>query len=297
MICPESDLRKTGVYRIRNLVNGKLYVGSASKEFYGRLMGHLSLLRLEKHHSRPLQHSWNKHGEDCFAFEVVEVCDPRFCVDFEQVYIDFYKSADREFGYNICPRAGSKRGCRLSPDHIEMMREASRGRKHTQEAKNKIGAAHLGMRHTDEAKAKVSRANKGRKMPPHMSELTRARFSGVPKSAEHRAKIGAAHRGRKKDPAFMAEITSRAAVANTGKKATESHIAAAIQGKKDAQRRRLEAGQDPGVTTLTIEGVTKTIHDWSAESGVGARTMRDRLSLGWSHKDVVFRKPRSWNRK
>jgi hypothetical protein len=53
---------KTGVYGIRNRINGKVYVGSASKSLAGRIRGHLSGLTKGTHFNRHLQAAWNRYG-------------------------------------------------------------------------------------------------------------------------------------------------------------------------------------------------------------------------------------------
>lgn len=63
-----------GVYQIKNIVNHKIYVGSA-KDFSKRIIQHTKLLRKNKHHSSRLQYSWNKYGEDKFIFGLLEVVD------------------------------------------------------------------------------------------------------------------------------------------------------------------------------------------------------------------------------
>jgi len=59
------------IYKIRNLVNQKFYVGSTinAKE---RFKSHRSRLRGGRHHSKHLQSAWNKYGEECFKFEIIE---------------------------------------------------------------------------------------------------------------------------------------------------------------------------------------------------------------------------------
>lgn len=63
---------KNVIYKIRNVVNDKFYVGSTNNTKV-RFKNHRRLLRKGKHHCKHLQASWNKYGEDCFKFEVVEV--------------------------------------------------------------------------------------------------------------------------------------------------------------------------------------------------------------------------------
>jgi len=63
---------KSGVYKIVNITNGRLYVGSA-KEFKRRYKGHLKSLCKGTHHNKFLQNDFNKCGSDAFEFHVLEV--------------------------------------------------------------------------------------------------------------------------------------------------------------------------------------------------------------------------------
>ena len=59
------------IYKIRNVVNHKFYVGSTGNT-RERFRCHRTRLRKNKHHCQHLQAAWNKYGEECFVFEVVE---------------------------------------------------------------------------------------------------------------------------------------------------------------------------------------------------------------------------------
>lgn len=78
---------RCGVYSIFNLVNGKRYVGS-SVDIYNRLHEHLHNLRNNKAHNKHLQAAWNKYGEECFKFNILEYCDDEAQFQREQYYID-----------------------------------------------------------------------------------------------------------------------------------------------------------------------------------------------------------------
>lgn len=167
-----------GVYQIKNMINHKIYVGSA-KDFSKRVIQHTRLLRKNKHHSSRLQYSWNKYGEDKFIFGLLEVVeDLTQLITREQHYIDTLKPA-----YNMCPTAGSRLGSKtpksvrekirknatkhwlgknLSEETKKKIGNANRGHKHTQEAKDKISANHsrhnLGKKFSEESKSKMARA-------------------------------------------------------------------------------------------------------------------------------------------
>lgn len=89
-----------GIYKITNLINNKVYIGS-SVRISTRLMSHKYDLRLDKHSNQYLQQSFNKHGESNFSFEILELCDENNLVLKENYYILKYKSNDLENGYNL----------------------------------------------------------------------------------------------------------------------------------------------------------------------------------------------------
>ena len=113
----------TGVYQIRNVINNKLYIGSAAgKGFRNRWQTHKLDLLKGCHHSSILQNAWNKYGADAFVFEILLYCDPQDCLTFEQTALDTISPA-----YNISPTAGSQLGY-----------------KHSEATKIKIRQAHVG---------------------------------------------------------------------------------------------------------------------------------------------------------
>jgi group I intron endonuclease len=115
----------SGVYMILNTKNDKKYVGS-SENLKKREWEHLNLLRIGIHHSLHLQNAFNMDEEKTFAFLAIElVKDLNQLVPREQVWLDYYKSYERENGYNICRCAGSKKGVG-----------------HSEKSKGKIRSAH-----------------------------------------------------------------------------------------------------------------------------------------------------------
>lgn len=68
----QGNANEGGIYKITNVKNGKIYIGSA-KNFKKRAYQHVSSLRNQRHQNKHLQASWNKWGEDAFLFEVLEV--------------------------------------------------------------------------------------------------------------------------------------------------------------------------------------------------------------------------------
>ena len=165
----------TGVYQIRNLKNGKLYIGSAAQVggFHGRWKDHRSQLKRNCHHSIKLQRAWNKYGEASFIFEILEECEPELCIEREQYYLDtllFASCDDSRFnrlGYNICRVAGSSLGIKYTEEARAKMSKANSGANHPM----------YGKRHSEKAKQKMSEAKSGTNHPmygkrSHNAKLT-----------------------------------------------------------------------------------------------------------------------------
>jgi len=74
-----------GIYQIRNLQNGKVYIGS-SKNIFTRWKRHLSNLKNKNHPNSHLQSSFNKYGINNFSFEILE--ETNELIKREQFYID-----------------------------------------------------------------------------------------------------------------------------------------------------------------------------------------------------------------
>lgn len=66
---------EAGVYRIRNTVNGKmLVVGTPNLK---TINGKKFELQMGTSLNKTLQQEWNEYGEEAFAFEVIEVIEPK----------------------------------------------------------------------------------------------------------------------------------------------------------------------------------------------------------------------------
>lgn len=120
---------KSGVYIIKNLINNKVYVGSASN-FQRRFYLHKRELNNNNHHSNHLQKSWNKYGSSNFEFIILEntECVKDVLLQTEQKYIDLYKSSNRKYGYNINPNAESSLGVKRSDEYKRKSSESRKGK-------------------------------------------------------------------------------------------------------------------------------------------------------------------------
>lgn len=96
--------QKCGIYKIENIVNKKIYVGS-SNNIKRRWKEHINQLNSNSHPNRHLQFSWNKYGQNNFIFNILEECKEEDLINREQFYIDNLNVLNDSFGYNIAPYA------------------------------------------------------------------------------------------------------------------------------------------------------------------------------------------------
>lgn len=78
------------VYQIRNLINNKIYIGSA-KNHKKRHARHLRDLKLGEHHCIYLQRAYDKYGVDNFVFEILEECLESELFEKEEFWIEKLK--------------------------------------------------------------------------------------------------------------------------------------------------------------------------------------------------------------
>lgn len=201
-------MNKSGIYLIKNLTNGKVYIGS-SVDILKRWKTHKSLLKSLNHHSRKLQNSWNKHGADKFLFEVIELCDKEFLIEKEQFWINYFDSYNK--GYNCTELAqyiNFRKGFKHTDESKLKIGQAAKkmwtddykkefsfkktgknGKKHSEVTKQKLREINLGKKHTDETKNKISVYSKLKKLSEHHKEALRKSNIGKIVSEETKNKI------------------------------------------------------------------------------------------------------------
>jgi group I intron endonuclease len=96
----------SGVYQIRCIPTGKIYVGSAVNLFK-RWEQHRRTLRKCKHRNHYLHHAWDKYGEQLFVFEILEFVDVSHLLEAEQDWINSTACVDNSIGFNIRDTAAS----------------------------------------------------------------------------------------------------------------------------------------------------------------------------------------------
>lgn len=178
------------IYKITNLINNKIYIGLSTKsveestDYYGSGLQINSALK--------------KYGKDNFIKEILEqeIIDEETLCNREIYWINFFKSNNREIGYNIheggkfggwnknfnnhpnCDEIRAKlskagKGRIFSEESKEKIKQsmigknlgnqsAFKGKKHSKESLEKISKAFKGKKHSKESLEKISKAASGR---------------------------------------------------------------------------------------------------------------------------------------
>jgi len=177
--------RKSGVYQIRNLNNGKVYIGSA-KRFQQRYSEHIKSLNKGTHHNKHLQHAFNSDGTDAFVFEVLEVVEGEQSdrLALEQVHMDAYQDA-WDNCYNHMKKANVETRTSFSKDPEktrQLISEKSKAMWANPKHKAKASKAIKAARGTPEARRQTSEITKEQWKDPDYKE----RVLSVFQSEEHR---------------------------------------------------------------------------------------------------------------
>ena len=218
------------IYKIINLVNGKIYVGQTSN-LGRRIAKHL------KGTTGPfISAAIKKYGKENFRVEVIEdgLTDDQVN-EREQHWIAICRSHERESGYNLTLGGHGTRGNKETREKLSSSlkgmwageRNPNFGKKHTQEARNRISAAQRGRKQSLDHIEKRARALRGRVY-----------------TAEHRAKISAAKMGQIVSEATREKIRAHHLGRPSplrGRPKTAEHIARVVEAKKRNRLARLGA--------------------------------------------------------
>lgn len=87
------------IYKITNIINGKVYIGKTEFTIKRRFKQHCEDCKKERlNEVRPLYRAMKKYGVDNFISEEIEQCDNSILCDREKYWIQYYDSY--KHGYN-----------------------------------------------------------------------------------------------------------------------------------------------------------------------------------------------------
>lgn len=172
-MCCERPSQNIGVYKITNIKNNKLYIGS-SINIRKRWREHRKDLNNNIHHSVYLQRSWNRHGSDSFVFEIIElVNNKKLVISREQFWLDNLKPFERDRGYNMYNVANSPLGYKHSQETRLKLSIARKG-KQCKEKNHMYGKKHS---ETTKAQMRLSHIYRGRAVNADQVREIRNRYN------------------------------------------------------------------------------------------------------------------------
>lgn len=132
------DKGKSGIYLIRNLINGKVYIGKA-KDIYKRIKDHITSLNTKnlKRENEHFINSWHKYNKENFSYCVLQYQPIENLAKLEIFYIDKYESLNPKKGYN--KRYDSSTGLIVSQETRNKASISQKKRFENIEERNKIG--------------------------------------------------------------------------------------------------------------------------------------------------------------
>lgn len=193
---PEHVDPNCGVYMIRNMRNGKKYIGS-TKDARQREKNHFEELRANRHHCDHLQNAWNLEDDtDVFQFVMFIYCKKEDLLAMEQSCFDVMKpeynssliagrpehtaAVRAKMSAKKLGKPSPRKGVKSSPEAVQKMRESKLGKPSpkkgkpsgvtawnkgmhlTPAQKENLSVKCSGWSHTDAAKEKISKSSKGR---------------------------------------------------------------------------------------------------------------------------------------
>lgn len=109
------------VYRIKNIINGWVYIGS-SRNFPERKKQHIEDLFNKKHHNYKLQEDFNKCGMSAFKFEILKY----FKKHQEMIIYEYQLINSIDKKYNIQTKDYSKEGLEKENKDVRVVVQRSR---------------------------------------------------------------------------------------------------------------------------------------------------------------------------
>lgn len=153
--------KNSGIYKLTNLINGKIYIGKANN-LKERIRRHEISVRkiLEKY---PISSAIKKYGWENFKVDILEEfseLDIDHLLNREAYWIEYYNSTNNEIGYNILKFGSDWTGYKHSEETKKVMKEKAKlrnlngknnpmyGKPRTQEVKDAISLKRTGVRNT-----------------------------------------------------------------------------------------------------------------------------------------------------
>lgn len=180
-------IKESGVYRIQNMVTGKIYIGS-SNDIYKRIGRHKYVLKKGLNENIRMKQDCEKYGLNSFLFGIVEYCEKGKLKEREQHYFQLWNPQ-----YNVWKNIYSAKNREYTKEQLKYFKTYQHGpkdlkkfsetlkkawvikrEKYTSEELFKIKSdSRKGIKHSEETKKLFSLQRKGKKKPSGFGEKIR----------------------------------------------------------------------------------------------------------------------------
>lgn len=157
VFCRKISMKTYEVYKITNKLNNKIYIGITNQGAGVRYRKHLS----DALHGScfPIHNALRKYGKENFTLEIIELCETsEILKEQEKYWISFYKSNDREIGYNMTEGGDGTFGRSHSEETKDKIRQKALGRKVSEDTKKKLSQIHK-LNYSDAHRKAIAESN------------------------------------------------------------------------------------------------------------------------------------------
>jgi group I intron endonuclease len=189
------------IYLIKNILNGKCYIGQTSTlDINKRYKAHWRCAL--KNSSYIIHRAMRKHGKEAFIIDCLCIVPNESLNRMEAYYAEQYESYiwDNPGGYNMIWCGGSSNarlGLKMPENVKNALRKSRIGSKHTEESKQLMSKALTGRILSQESIKKSALSRTGSKLSEETKTKIREKAKNRIISEEQRAKISKALTGRK----------------------------------------------------------------------------------------------------
>jgi group I intron endonuclease len=183
------------IYKVENLINGKVYIGKTIQSLKRRKTEHLSYSRREK--GNIFHRAIKKYGEENFKWEVIAESNSEIELnELEKKYIKEFDSKNRKKGYNLTDGGEGLSGYCYSEEQKKNISLKSKGRKWSEDSKKRMSLKMKGFIFSEDRNKKISIALKGKKKTEEHIENFKKSRSGYRPTEETKRKTSASLKGR-----------------------------------------------------------------------------------------------------
>lgn len=265
------------LYRIRNPITGKDYIGITTISIERRFARHVWMATGPKQSAFYLHKAIRKYGPQNFVVEQIGTAASRSTLEqMERAAIDLYATFWPS-GYNSTLGGIGPHGLPVSA-----------------ETRAKIAAANRGRKQSSEERARRSAALRGRKLAAEHVARSAASRRGMKLSPKHVASLSASHKGKGPSAAHMERLCSLA-TGRTCAEETRAKIGAGNRGRKPSAAALLRSCEARRGRPLDAEHRAKISEGCRGENSrsrltaIEVREMRQRRALGAKYREIAER--------